>query len=610
MDILRQIVASPRARHDEAGLDLCYVTDYIVATSGPSGTYPQLAYRNPLKDLVKFLDSKHRDNWAIWEFRAEGTGYPDEEVYGRIRHYPWPDHHPPPFALVPLIMGSMKQWLKGNDKRVAVVHCKAGKGRSGTISCSYLISEEGWTREDAMKTFTDRRMRPGFGVGISIPSQVRTLTYVERWTQTGKKPYLDRPTEIVELHVWGLRDGVKIAVEGYVDEGKVIKSFHTFRKEERTMVRGAIRKDTGFADVALELMGKKKAEDAADTGKQIKDAENAEQVVEESGSDQVDQTGGDVVFKPSERIVLPSSDINLDFERRNKSKYGGFTMVTSVAHVWFNTFFEGNGPEQDGKPDDSGVFTIDFDAMDGIKGSSRKGTKCFDKIQVVWKAVNVEGKPAVTVTEPSESTDNIPQARPANWQGGTDELSNDFEKNLGLRKADADSADVSRASSIKTGTTSDENNVKNELDTVQSVGPDGKALDTNTTTAADVSKSTDSGTTNKRTAPTQDSVRKETTGASFNTTIRTAPTQNSVRDEITSSTDGTSDQKPLWVNQRPDGHGTGPVSSPPTTVSNGEQRQISTADLPGGKSEEELGKHSEHAPGHFSLNKNTQPSSS
>lgn len=30
--ILRQIVAGPRARHPEAGLDLCYVTDNIIAT--------------------------------------------------------------------------------------------------------------------------------------------------------------------------------------------------------------------------------------------------------------------------------------------------------------------------------------------------------------------------------------------------------------------------------------------------------------------------------------------------------------------------------------------------------------------------------------------------
>jgi protein-tyrosine phosphatase len=180
--LLRQIVAGPRSRHPEAGLDLCYVTPFIIATSGPSGTYPQRAYRNPLDQLVKFLDYKHGEEWKIWEFRAEGTGYPDSEVYGRIRHYPWPDHHPPPFRLVGLIVAGMRNWLlegeekgkegKGNG-RVVVVHCKAGKGRSGTMACSYLISECGWKPEEALARFTERRMRPGFGQGVSIPSQLR-----------------------------------------------------------------------------------------------------------------------------------------------------------------------------------------------------------------------------------------------------------------------------------------------------------------------------------------------------------------------------------------------------------------------------------------------------
>lgn len=30
--LLRSIVAGPRARHDETGLDLCYVTTNIIAT--------------------------------------------------------------------------------------------------------------------------------------------------------------------------------------------------------------------------------------------------------------------------------------------------------------------------------------------------------------------------------------------------------------------------------------------------------------------------------------------------------------------------------------------------------------------------------------------------
>ncbi|SMR62970.1 unnamed protein product [Zymoseptoria tritici ST99CH_3D1] len=476
MDILRQIVASPRARHPEAGLDLCYVTDKIVATSGPSGTYPQVAYRNRLSDLVKFLDSKHNEEWAIWEFRAEGTGYPDEEVYNRVRHYPWPDHHPPPFALVPLIMASMRDWLHAKEGRVAVVHCKAGKGRSGTVTCSYLISEEGWTAEDAMKRFTERRMRPGFGNGISIPSQLRWVSYVDRWAKGGKL-YVDRPVEVTELHVWGLRDGVKIAVEGFVDEGKVIKSFHTFTKEERQIVRGNIRQGSGFADVAMEMMGKKKT-DESDAGEQIKEAGKI-QKSQTSSSEMLEGEGGEVVFRPSSRIILPTSDINIDTERRNKSKYGGFTMVTAVAHVWFNTFFEGMGPEKNGKPDDSGVFEIDFDAMDGIKGSSRKGTRAFDKICVVWKAVPSENgtQPDVVITEPKPG-EAIPQARPADWKNGQDAKSNDFEKKLGLRAATTESAAISRASSTRSNVTDPEKKSLDLMEGVQTYTSDGKVLHT------------------------------------------------------------------------------------------------------------------------------------
>ena len=180
--ILRQIIAGPRVKHQESNLDLCYVTPFLIATSGPSGTYPQRAYRNPLDQLVKFLDKTHGEEWCIWEFRAEGTGYPDEEVRGKVRHYPWPDHHPPPFAVVPLVMAGMRNWLlEGTDEkdahhqahlmgkahekldtkhsknRVIIVHCKAGKGRSGTMASSYLISECGWTKEQALLRFTDRK---------------------------------------------------------------------------------------------------------------------------------------------------------------------------------------------------------------------------------------------------------------------------------------------------------------------------------------------------------------------------------------------------------------------------------------------------------------------
>ncbi|KAM6518696.1 Telomerase protein component 1 [Fusarium solani] len=559
--LLRQIVAGPRARHPEAGLDLCYVTDRIIATSGPSQTYPQLAYRNPLDQLVKFLDSKHGEDWAIWEFRAEGTGYPDESVYGRVRHYPWPDHHPPPFRLMPMIMASMRNWMHGGDldggrvtedgrpvssgkgtddaarreekrkSRVVVVHCKAGKGRSGTVSCSYLIAEEGWKPEDALARFTERRMRPRFGAGVSIPSQLRWISYVERWTKGGKK-YIDRPIEIVEIHFWGLRNGVRVDVEGFADEGKKIDIFHTFKKEERVLVDPEAPEESGISDMIWEMAGysvtkqKEKAPDEAhfsdatnpgDNGEAStdeKEAKGKKEVIKRKGtellhkvspassrksvasksasappsaasskteltdaSSEQEPGGMAVILRPKEPIRIPNSDVNISVERRNKTtKSMGLTMVTAVAHVWFNAFFEGQGPENDGKPAESGVFNIEWDAMDGIKGSSRKGSRAMDRIAVVWRVAGTDATPE-EVLEPDEGQP-VPQVRAADWKGASRE-DPDAEKDLGLRVQSPVSADVSKASSIKSaeGTVEEKKGENGEdIEGVKSTGPSGEDL--------------------------------------------------------------------------------------------------------------------------------------
>ncbi|KAI5819594.1 protein-tyrosine phosphatase-like protein [Pyronema omphalodes] len=288
-------------------------------------------YRNPLPDVLRFLQSTHRDSWRIFEFRAEGCGYKDTDVMNLVSHYPWPDHHAPPFVHFPAVVAEMREHLTGDPQgRVAVVHCKAGKGRSGTVACAYLMAEHGWSKEAAMARFTERRMRRGFGEGVSIPSQRRYLNYVEKWIAMGKV-YQPRAVRILHIQIYGLRQGVRVSVQGYIEGGKKIHDYHRFKKSERQVMKR-------------------------------------------------DEAGGkcDVVLTPDTTdggIVVPGGDINLDFVK--KTKVYGMGLVTSVSHVWWNAWWEGDGAE-------NGTFEIQWEELDGVKGTRQKGRRGWDRCLVVW----------------------------------------------------------------------------------------------------------------------------------------------------------------------------------------------------------------------------------
>ena len=199
---------------------------------------------------------------------------------------------------------------------------------------------------------------------------------------------------------------------------------------------------------------------------------------EDKHAEDDDEAGGSaVLFIPTEPLIIPSSDINIDFERRNKARYG-MTMVTSVAHVWFNTFFEGNGPEQGGVPDESGTFEIEWEKMDGIKGSLRKGTKALDRLSVVWRFAGSR-RNSVVVNEPARD-EVVPEMQAADWKGGNQEAP-ELGKDLGLRTESPGTADVSKASSIKSAKGEEVEEMDDEsVNMVRASGPGGEDLDPGT----------------------------------------------------------------------------------------------------------------------------------
>lgn len=345
-----------------------------------------------------------------------------------------------------------------------VVHCKAGKGRSGTAATSYLISEEAWSVNDALQRFTERRMRHGFGQGVSIPSQLRWINYVDTWTQFNKV-YVERPVEIIEIHVWGIRDGVKMAVEGYIEEGRKIKTLHVFQKGERYLENSAKKNANGHMSEHHEVPTNDIKHTTSDATKTIDTKNQHLPAINQRELNSTEIGGNAVIFRSANPILVPTSDVCIDIERRTRASYG-LTMVSAVAHVWFNVFFEGlvdpaiRNPSSASYGTDSGVFEIEWDALDGLKGSSKKGTRALDKIAIVWRTVEKKSELANTINVPKPG-EAVPETKPANWQGADTEDIKPYSEKSGTKTDYEASTDLDRVVHVKE---SEKSNVKDHID--------------------------------------------------------------------------------------------------------------------------------------------------
>ncbi|KAH7926238.1 hypothetical protein BV22DRAFT_1009461 [Leucogyrophana mollusca] len=143
-DYLRRLVSGNKARFKDGNLnlelDLVYVTDQVIVMGYPATGIEGL-YRNRRDDAKKFLSHRHGKNFWVFNFcPVKENSYPASVFDGRVSRYPFPDHHAPPLSILPLAAREMRAWLSGSRDRVVVLHCKAGKGRSGTLACTYLLS--------------------------------------------------------------------------------------------------------------------------------------------------------------------------------------------------------------------------------------------------------------------------------------------------------------------------------------------------------------------------------------------------------------------------------------------------------------------------------------
>lgn len=329
---LKKSVAIYTSQHqsDDVSLDLSYITDRIIVCACPTTKTHKMVYRNSLYDLLRFLENKHGDHWRIWNLREEWRGdydVGDISLRDKMCYEPWPDHQPPDFAKLVSIIGAIGEFLYDDPLNVAVIHCKHGKGRSGLIAIGVLMMKFGYPMEVADALFTERRMRSGFGSGLSISCQRRYAEYLDL---SKRIPYTERKitirlTKIRLIHArFDSQDlQVELVISGLTrkDETATMVSFKTFQPEEKNLLVNGTSKP----------------------------------------------------FPADLKIAIARS-------------YLHGSVSSSWAYMCLNMYWEAIelcGKFQRGVPM---VTQCRWDDMDGFKGTTKKGFQLFDTLELCWVA--------------------------------------------------------------------------------------------------------------------------------------------------------------------------------------------------------------------------------
>ncbi|BBN12559.1 hypothetical protein MPTK1_5g21110 [Marchantia polymorpha subsp. ruderalis] len=154
----------------------------------------QAFIRNPMWQVQRALDLRHGSHYKVYNLCCEAT-YDPENFHGRVEEIPFDDNHVPPLSLVKLFCESVQHWLDEDPNNVAVIHCRAGKGRTGLMVCAFLVYE-GMGPEEALQLYADRRTTNN--EGVTIASQRR---YVGYWSKILTFPNGNQGGGVPEVHL-------------------------------------------------------------------------------------------------------------------------------------------------------------------------------------------------------------------------------------------------------------------------------------------------------------------------------------------------------------------------------------------------------------------------
>lgn len=164
-------------------LDLVAVHPRVVAMGFPATGF-EATFRNSGDDVKQYLDAKYGAKYWVYNLCCEAQHQYDAAFfYHRVSSYPFRDHTPCSLAMLLAFVTEAEQYLAQDPANVVVLHCKAGKGRTGLFACCLLLRlmPTDSSVASASESLADRMIRyygeqrTTNGKGLTIPSQIRTV---------------------------------------------------------------------------------------------------------------------------------------------------------------------------------------------------------------------------------------------------------------------------------------------------------------------------------------------------------------------------------------------------------------------------------------------------
>lgn len=119
--------------------EVVYITDRIITMSHPalsSSNIPAITAERKLAAVGHLLNRRHDGRFLVWNLSE--VEYDVSILDSQVLTFSFPGSPSPPLGLMLKLLVSMENWMKADERNVAVVHCLTGKGRTSMVLAAFL----------------------------------------------------------------------------------------------------------------------------------------------------------------------------------------------------------------------------------------------------------------------------------------------------------------------------------------------------------------------------------------------------------------------------------------------------------------------------------------